>query len=225
MSRTIAGILAFGVLLALYGCANSEGDIRRIADESVATALALFPTTTPQPTASATPTPTLHPLANVEPLDEHYSIYRGYMATYSQTLIDYLFPSVQADYLTRGADPTKPNNFDRDLTFREFLQDASEVVEPSEILDRLRSVGELLERPREGLTPGQQYTIDLLANDNQLTFELAVKPFIAQGPALFRPAAEDFLQREFDRFMFESSGQSFLHYLTLPDTPFAKLGD
>lgn len=144
---------------------------------------------------------------------------------YNQTLVDYLFPSVQTDYLTRGADSLGSNIFDRDLTFRDFLRDMSEVPEPLAILNRLRSFWELLDKPQEGLTPGQQYTIDLLANDNQLTFKLAVKPFISQGPALFRTSAGDFYQEEFDRFMFESPGQSSLLYLTLPDTPFAKLGD
>ena len=53
-------VLAVGTLLATIGCTRSDAEVRRLAQEGVATALVALPTLTPRPTA--TPQPTATPL-------------------------------------------------------------------------------------------------------------------------------------------------------------------
>ena len=61
MKRRFAVALVVGLLLAGMACSTSNNDIRRVANESVATALAALPTVTPAPTVTPQPTPS--PLA------------------------------------------------------------------------------------------------------------------------------------------------------------------
>ena len=60
LRRFFTTVLVFGALLGLFCFATSDTAIKRIADESVATALASIPSITPQP--SATPKPDSTPI-------------------------------------------------------------------------------------------------------------------------------------------------------------------
>ena len=57
MKLGFTAALVFTLLLTLSGCNRSQDDIRRIAEESAAIALASIPTVTPAPTATPQPTP------------------------------------------------------------------------------------------------------------------------------------------------------------------------
>ena len=58
MRKGLTAALLLGALAVLSGCARSDQDIRRLAQESITTVLASLPTLTPAPTATPQPTPT-----------------------------------------------------------------------------------------------------------------------------------------------------------------------
>ena len=67
MKKGFSAALALGIVLLLFACSRTEDEVRRIANESVATALALVPTATPAPTVTPQPTPSPQPTATPQP--------------------------------------------------------------------------------------------------------------------------------------------------------------
>lgn len=173
------------------------------------------------------PTATPNPLVNVEQLDEHLGIWRGYVASRPNTVgmvaavYQLLFPRVQGAYLTRGAEPTEAEGFEPDLSFREFISREEPLPEYATIVERLRFLGRLMDEPANSLSEGQKYAIDIFGTNNQLTFDLAIAGLLNNADPHARDALFRMVQRDFDRFTFESPGGSLLNYMStnsfLPD--------
>ena len=217
--RFIIFLLAFGMLTLLVACAGgtqpptNPPSVQGAVEPGVSQTMAIKPGHTAIP----------HPLANVEQLDEHLGIWRGYVASIPNSygmaaaVNLRLFPRVQAAFLTRGVEPNEAERFEPDLSFREFIFKTISKGEPlpefAVIVERLRFLGRLMDEPAISLSEGQQYAINILGTNNQITFDLAVAGLLENADPWSRETLSRMVQRNFDKFTFEFPGGSLLNHM------------
>lgn len=206
-----------GILMALVACAGgtqpptNPPSVQRAVEPGVSQTIAIKTGHTAMP----------HPLANVEQLDEHLGIWRGYVASIQNSygmaaaVNLRLFPRVQAAFLTRGVEPNGAERFEPDLSFREFIikTKGEPLPEFAVIVERLRFLGTLMDEPAVSLSEGQQYAINILGTNNQITFDLAVAGLLEMADPWSRETLSRMVQYFFDKFTFEFPGGSLLNHM------------